>query len=372
MGSALALAIMGLMISFALVGITYMIGEVVGVDGFKGWYKSELSESVKSTLLVVIIFVGIFIAGGVALALAGSGTSSASGQTPALSGLSGLYTSVNSTYISSEAGVMTSSFSNMQSFLDGVGLANSTEINFWVPIPVFVIPITGTVITAGTGAVILPITNNVLGDPSKGFINSILTLVIIPMTLLFEVLYYMFGTIIGVGLGLLIPTGIVLRAIPFLRPMGGTLIAMGIGIAIIFPIVLLTVNLPVTNYISGSLFTSMQGSGTSSTTYTIASAIVPGGGIISTFISAAIAIAFPGSSGGTGSALFSQPLIAGFAGMFTGVYTGLNFVTYWLFNPLLQFLLIVADVIIVYTLSNNIARLLGGSITLGLGKFKLA
>jgi hypothetical protein len=56
--------------------------------------------------------------------------------------------------------------------------------------------------------------------------------------------------IIEIGLGVLLPIGIILRAIPFLRPLGGTFIALGIGAAIVYPSLLLMVNMPITSYIA--------------------------------------------------------------------------------------------------------------------------
>ena len=42
-----------------------------------------------------------------------------------------------------------------------------------------------------------------------------------------------------------------LRSIPFLRGIGGTMIAIAIGMSIIYPAMLIMVNLPITDYFLG-------------------------------------------------------------------------------------------------------------------------
>jgi hypothetical protein len=186
------------------------------------------------------------------------------------------------------------------------------------------------------------------------------SLIVIPMNSIFLVLTNMFPAIVTMGFGILIPAGLLLRCIPLLRNLGGTLIGMGIGIAIIFPLVLVLFNLPVTTYLVGAVTPPPNLLNTDPST-------VCGGTATPCYI-VAVALQKVGSCA-TLSSAFCIGLLGSFVG---GIYPALNFFTYTLFDPILQFILILLDILIVFTMSNNIANLLGGSITLGIGRFKLA
>ena len=69
--SAVPYVFIALLVSFTIVAIAYLIGEVLAIQSFKGWYKSELWEAVKSLVIVAVIFSAIVIAGSIATLLPG-------------------------------------------------------------------------------------------------------------------------------------------------------------------------------------------------------------------------------------------------------------------------------------------------------------
>lgn len=369
-GYAMGWAVLGLLLSFAIVALLYMLDKLANVEAFKGWYRAELSNAIKSTLILVAIFAAIFILGSLAAALAGSGNQGGAGMQGALAGVTSLYTSAQNNYISFEANSMGGTFTQMQWLLDGEGFANSTRLEYWVPIPIAIIPPTPvfpitTLIAIGGGANFAPIDTSLLGSiTAGGGFEAMINFVVIPVTTVFYVLYYMFDYIMILGLGFFIPAGIALRAFPLLRSMGGTMIGIGIGLALIFPIVLIGFNLPVTNYISGALGIPSPSSQTCSQVVT---------GLLGKAMCAVTSMAGI-SPTATGSTIAGDvtAFLVGLVGPFTGVYAALNLMSYYLFNSILQVLLLIIDIVIVYTAADTIAGLLGGKITLGIGKFKLA
>jgi hypothetical protein len=63
----------------------------------------------------------------------------------------------------------------------------------------------------------------------------------------------------------------------------------------------------------------------------------------------------------------------GVGGPFTGgIFPALNFIIDNCLNQIVQFILFVFDIIIGYAITNGIANILGGKLTLGVGRFKLA
>ena len=363
-GYGIGVGVLALLVSFGIVAVAYMIGEVFGVSGLKGWYRNEFNETIKSVMLLVIIFTAILICGTIAAALTGSGP--VTNQATAAVGLSSMYQSVNDNYLTPQANVMANSFGSTEGFVDGLGLINSTQAWYWFPAIHIPLGVTGLEIVAGGGANFKGLTNEVLGDVSGGILTSItspsvlstiINLIIIPMNSVFLVLAGMFPAIVMLGFGIMIPAGILLRCIPLLRNLGGTLIGIGIGAAIIFPMVLLIFNLPITNYIGGVV--------SPDTTVLNPTTACAGAGVVCNYLASAL---------NTGINAASNSFLIGLLGALIGggVYPALNFVTYTMFDPILQFVLILFDIFIVFTVSNNIAALLGGKITLGIGKFKLA
>jgi hypothetical protein len=71
--------------------------------------------------------------------------------------------------------------------------------------------------------------------------------------------------------------------------------------------------------------------------------------------------------------LAAQGFSVGLYGPFqNGLFPALNFITSITVNQFVQFILFTLDLIMGVAITNAIAGLLGGKLTLGIGKFKLA
>ena len=67
---SVALSVIGLLISLAVVALTYMIGEIMNMGGLKGWYRKELWETAKSLIIVAIIYSVLVLLGTISSSLA--------------------------------------------------------------------------------------------------------------------------------------------------------------------------------------------------------------------------------------------------------------------------------------------------------------
>ena len=206
------------------------------------------------------------------------------------------------------------------------------------------------------------------------------------MYILLGALYYLLYVIANIGLAVLLPLGIIFRAIPFLRGIGGTLIALGIGASIIFPVMLLAVNNTITSYFVPTL----QAPGPPSTCSQ--SGLNGGTQWLCTFFSqvistvfnplASIALAsfgtvqYAGSGTNCAGGTYRNPAYDGFnAGenvLFSGSMPILNVMFYYLTPLMFDFILLIFDLILGYAVVQGIAKLLGGSVRLGFGKMSVA
>ncbi len=190
----------------------------------------------------------------------------------------------------------------------------------------------------------------------------------------------------AVGLSFFIPIGLLFRAVPFVRGIGGTLIAIGIGLAIVFPAVLVMFNGVVMNYlvqaiaiqppyVSQSLGTGFGGSspcpfsssfGFVGKTFCSTSLILPPLSLhLLTSIQSGIVFTATDESPGylNGANVFSD-----FA-----VYQYMDIILALVSYIVVQLFMITLDLVIVYSITDSIARALGGSVRLQLGsKLRIA
>src|ERR1700733_3920180 len=64
--AAIPLALLGLGLSLMMVGVVYMMGEVFQYDRLKRFYQNELWETIKSALIVVLVFSSLVVASAIA------------------------------------------------------------------------------------------------------------------------------------------------------------------------------------------------------------------------------------------------------------------------------------------------------------------
>jgi len=369
--NSMAFSSIGIAISFAFVGIAFMVGEIFAIEGFKNWYKQDLWETTKSIILVVAIFSLLAISSALALALAGvqapaSGGSSVSSTIS--SNLNALYAADLINYICIQKAEVNDAFAGVLGLHLGIAALSSLTISAYIPIP---IPYVGS-FDIGFFSV-SPFSSHMIAASkgSSSFTDVIADDIVVPTMIIFQVLGNYFYIIMYAGLLVFIPIGVFLRAIPFLRGLGGTMIAGGITLSLIFPTLLMVFNLPVTNFLAPLTVssylaapTSCPSVGSGNPTYVILNGLV-----------CALYTGFFDIIGAAGSWISgSQGFFAGLGTFFASspsIYPAMNFITNYALMALIQFILLIFDVIIAAAIGDSIAKMLGGTLSLGIGKLKL-
>jgi len=361
LSDAVSVSFIAILFSFSIVALSYVLGEVLKVEGLKKWYQGELWETVKSILIVISIFSILVISSGIATAISGYPASfSLSGNQQSLStsiqhNLEGFYYSTYCDYIYPMNTSMNNDFDYVYGLALGTDFMKSLKLDLYIPVPI-PIPIPGIFagFTFGSESNIYVSSIIDTAGKSTSFLADFTTVVVVPLYLLFAMQAQYFYTIVILGLTFFIPFGVILRAIPVVRPIGGTLLAIGIGISLVYPALFVIMNMPLTS-VANSIFVAPQSSSfTPSGVLAILSTII--GTIASFFVNPYVASGF----------------VAGLSGIF-GVYNQLNLITYTMVNALVQFLLLIFDLVIGLVVTGHIATLLGGRLPTGLGKkFKIA
>ncbi|MGC8567905.1 MAG: hypothetical protein ACP5RP_01420 [Candidatus Micrarchaeia archaeon] len=365
--SAISLASIGIMVSMAIVGLSYMIGNVLNLEGFKDWYKGELYEVTK-TLIILGAIVGIMIIlSDIALALSGVNTPAAiHGQDNLAANLGALYSS-SCGYL---AGLENTEYINLMGIYGlsaGIATLQSTLVSLWSPLP---IPPFITLIFGVKGT--LYYTDAI--EPSRlvetTVLSDFISVVMFPVYIITTAQVDLFYIIVGLGFSTLIPFGIILRAIPFLRSIGGTLLAIGIGIVLVYPTLLLALDQPITNYIpSATVPPSVACSGFICT-------ILAAGRTIWAYTSSPLSslafFVFGKGIGVNAQTAFSNGLDTGINIMnINSIYPYINTINSYGSIFVLLFLLYILDLLIGIIIVRNIANLLGGNLRLGVGKMSL-
>lgn len=361
LSDAVSVSFIAILFSFSIVALSYVLGEVLKVEGLKKWYQGELWETVKSILIVISIFSILVISSGIATAIGGNPASfSLSGNQQSLStsiqhNLEYFYYSTYCGYIYPMNTSMNNDFDYVYGLALGTDFMKSLKLDLYIPVPI-PIPIPGIFagFTFGSESNIYVSSIIDTAGKSTSFLADFTTVVVVPLYLLFAMQAQYFYTIVILGLTFFIPFGVILRAIPVVRPIGGTLLAIGIGISLVYPALFVIMNIPLTS-VANSIFVAPQSSSfTPSGVLAILSTII--GTIASFFVNPYVASGF----------------FAGLSGIF-GVYNQLNLITYTMVNALVQFLLLIFDLVIGLVVTGHIATLLGGRLPTGLGKkFKIA
>ncbi len=394
----------GVMLSFMVIALVYMIGNVMNFKSMQDWYRAELWEAIKTLLMIAVIISSLVIMSAVADALVGATYTQPLQGTPGAltTNLASLYNADN-VYLGQLLNESYESYAAILGLNTGVGILNSFSLALWFPIPLFTITLPPVVF----GSVQFGSTENIyqsnflggIGNnpPSWSITQSITTLVVVPMLIAFQFQASYFYFLVSLGLGILIPLGIIFRAFPLIRPIGGTLIATGIGLALIYPAILLIINMPVSNYIytfsqaqtvnnncpfSSGLICKMWGA-------TIALIAQPG---LFSLTSGAIAGPEVGVTTYAGAELVKLPLIvalgsaaannANVVGALTdgyaigiatplssgGVYPSLNLILDNTIGMIVQLILLGIDIMAALIITGAITQMLGGKIRLGFGK----
>ncbi|MCL5092418.1 MAG: hypothetical protein M1364_02025, partial [Candidatus Marsarchaeota archaeon] len=275
--------------------------------------------------------------------------------------LVGVYTSTMNDYVIPQYTTVNNALNGMIGLSLAVGALKSFTYSLYFPIP---IPFVGSLDFGASGILYKSsVIESNIAAPNLSFVVDVISLIIIPIEILFSLLNTYFIDIVAIGLSVFLPIGIVLRAIPFLRGIGGTMIGIGIMISLIFPSLLLLLNIPVSSFIVGpSTPASASYSCSSPYIYCLIMSFVHA--TTSTILNSikAMGYSFTGAEYGLATFFAAPP----------SIFPALNYITGEIEQVILQFILLILDIIITITVGNSIAKMLGGNVRLGIGKFKVA
>ncbi|MEM0107080.1 MAG: hypothetical protein QXS03_02525, partial [Candidatus Micrarchaeaceae archaeon] len=191
-------------------------------------------------------------------------------------------------------------------------------------------------------------------------------IILIPSMLILQVQNDILFDLVIFGLGVLLPIGIFLRAMPFLRPLGGSILALSMTISIIYPMLLLFFNFPVSTFLAPIPTVSPS---TYVTTCSNSGIL----GFLSTLMDDAFGFTIGIiSSVSTVGSSFSINGVTAASNSLWCIYPVLNFITSPIYtNLILQFILFIFDLIIAIVIAQDIARAFGGSLRFGIGRLRL-
>lgn len=374
-GGAITVSAIALMFSFDVLGIGYVISKLVPASNVNNWLQREYWEVAKSAILIAVVFSVITFISGIGVILNGQITGASATTT-------GNYISnVQSLALSSENYLCTVndeanlSINEVAPYLYDIGFLQSVKVSYaGLPIALYGIP-WSPVFRSGVSlnifaSLLTSIQIVFLGPTTSVFIDFVLFL-IVPIKVFYSTQIIILPFLIFMGLGILLPMGLVMRAIPFIRGIGGTLIAFGIGVAVVWPSILILFNAPVSSY-----FCNLVGTGFCTITGPTAASIAPGAqnscptssliGLVCSSITSWL------GTGSGSSVSFNGSILSLFPTAWLSIdslYPGLNLlIQYNLYLIMQFFVLSVLDLMIFYALTDNIARMLGGTIKISLGR----
>jgi len=231
----------------------------------------------------------------------------------------------------------------------GIATWKTVNVGYWLPIPVVVGAFTfGSTFQLYNNPMIDSISSSSIGQ-FESIVNDIINFLYFPVSSLIAFMYILMPLIIYIGIMVFMPLGVMFRAFPFLRPIGGTLFAFGVGLSIVFPLLITLLNEPLTtilyNMLSYSIATPTTGNGLLN-------------GILKV-LTAALNTILAGISPEYN--FFSAlPLTI-------SIYPALNIYAPYFMFLFAEFLFLLIDLMIWYPLVDSIAKSLGGTIRLELG-----
>jgi len=342
--SVLSLAFM---LSFLVIAIGVIINKVVPGTKLGEWLKNEYWEMAKSAILIAGAISALVFAGNISLLLIGQQATSSytmAGLNQILNTLSSssgqalckIYTNITN-FGSSEGGFSESPLG----IATGLATWKTINVGYWLPIP---IPGVGAFTFGSTFQVYNnPMLESVASRQYESIVNDIINFLYFPVSSLVAFMYILMPLIVYIGIMIFVPLGIIFRAFPFLRPVGGTLFAFGVGLSIVFPLLIILINEPLTTILYSMLsYSTTAGSGVL-------------GGILNVLVNALLATISPEYN-----FISALPLTI-------SIYSALNIYAPYFMFLFAEFVFFLIDLMIWYPLVDSIAKSLGGTIRLELG-----
>lgn len=363
---AIAMAFIALTLSFDVIAIGYIFSKIFPGSGIKEWIATEYWEVTKTALLIVGIYAALSLLGNMAAMIAPPAIVTAGGSGITVASTSADFTGLTSlsngacSYLNYEATFADKSINYFTGASESLGLLWSLFIKFNVEIPISAVP----PITYASGFVMQPYQNKMLlsgpqfvGSDYQSIINDMWLIIVMPVSVAIEGQLSLIPLLFAVGLGALIPMGLILRAIPFVRGVGGTFIAIGVGLALVYPSTLVLLNYPVTVALQGSAISvPPQASQTCTGDWLVC-------GLMSSATTLLSAVTAPAGLG---------TVVGDYYGDLTSIFPTLNGVLYYGTYMLMQLFLFILDLAITITLVDNLTNMLGGKLITSIGKLRLA
>ncbi|MFP3278011.1 MAG: hypothetical protein RXO43_00385 [Candidatus Micrarchaeota archaeon] len=350
--SVLALAFM---LSFLVIAIGVMINKAVPGTKLGEWLKNEYWEMAKSAILIAGAISILVFAGNISLLLIGqqaTGSYTMSGLNQILNTLSSssgqalcsIYDDINN-FGSSESGFPESPLG----IVTGIATWKTINVGYWLPIP---IPGVGA-FTFGSKFQVYnnPMLESIPQTPMGQFesiVNDIINFLYFPVSSLVALMYILTPLIVYIGIMIFVPLGIIFRAFPFLRPIGGTLFAFGVGLSIVFPLLIILINMPLTSILYNTL--------NYSPIPTTGNELLDG--IIKVLLAAANTIL---------TGIYPEYNFFSAIPLTISIYPALNIYAPYFMFLFAEFVFFLIDLMIWYPLVDSIAKSLGGTIRLELG-----
>lgn len=357
----IGVSLLALTVSFDIVAIGYIISKLVPTVGVGDWLRAEYWEIAKSAMLIGGIYGIITFMSSIAVALTGNSTGSY------VNNIGNLMLNAEN-YLCNVNSNVTTSLSNIIPALVGLGELQSIRISYGIPIPPIPI-IAQPELPVFTSGATFPILSNFLLGSSFVFhgqgvslYNDALVFLAYPIEVFYLTQIYILPVLMIIGLVVLIPLGLILRALPFVRGIGGSLVAFGLGFAVIWPSILILFN----NTASSYLFNFLTVTPTFSGVAVKCGNLLFVSGICNGIAGMLSLNAFTAVSGK--AAPPSSPFSLALASI-NSINPALNLILYYNLYLILQFyLLFILDLMIVYPVTDGLARMLGGSIRFALGR----
>ncbi len=357
-----ALTLVALDLAFDIVALGYLLARFFNLRGLYSWVQGEYYELAKSIFLVVAIYGVLIIVSGIALNLAPSAVSPSSGS---LATNIGALITTSESYLCAAENNVTPGWEFLGQEAVAIGLVQGTSVSLYLPLPLPIPFVDG--FTLNSGFSMKPYQNymlesgNIVIGHYESTVFDMLTFVLFPVTSVLYALITLLPTIVDLGLAVFIPLGLIMRAFPFIRGIGGTLIAIGIAAAIIFPALLVLLDQPVAAW-AAVIVPAPCGTvgGQASCPAPVCAA---GGSVICSTLNAIFNDVIKGPT----------QIIAYAWDSFGGEWVFFNGLVSTGWYATIQLLLLALDLMIIYPLTDSIARMLGGTIRLSLGgKLKMA
>ncbi len=343
-------ALIALTVSLDVIAIGYIIAKVIPSTGISGWINNEVWEVGKTALIIVGIYAILVLVGQIAVAVGGPTIgASGCGNSDPFSTLSQCAVQ----YLTQVQSTLNAQDVNVVDLAGATGALKSLKIDYNLDLPPVPVPLIPIVFT--TGWTLNFYTNVMLESNAVGVaqyesvLNDLINIVLTPFSLINVAQITLLPDLTMLGLGVLIPIGVVMRAFPFIRGIGGTLIAIGIGVSIVYPAVLVIVNQSMINALS------VNGYGGATN------------GCNANFLCIVISFLNTVSPFGIPAALTAFACTE-------ALYPCLNYINIANFSLMTYFVLFVVDIIIVYPVMDYTAKLLGNPAGVKLqigGKFKV-